>query len=411
MHKNNHDTKVLVTDAGRGCSIATIRSLGRAGYKVIAADANPRSIGFQSRFVYDKVVYPPPASAPQEFIEFLSKTAVLKELDLIIPITEFEIEPLIGARESIERVTRIALSDNESLAFVTDKSKTLQLAKKLGIPIPETRIVNNATEALKCTDQLTWPIVLKPQSSKKLCTENKIESFAVTYAGSPDELRKAMQQFEGKCAILLQSYHKGVGYGIELLMHMGEPIAAFAHKRLREFPITGGPSSYRESVELDSELYAYSLSLLKELKWTGLAMVEFKVNGSDAVLIEINGRVWGSLPLAVVSGVNFPLLLTKLFLDGPDSLRPQLDGNYKVGLRCRDLQRDLMWIGCVLSQKQRYPFFKMPSRMQALQAMLGMFNPMRKFDLFCLDDPKPGMAEIPRIVKKFREKMSAQHEK
>ena len=51
MHKDNHDTKVLVTDAGRGCSIATIRSLGRAGYKVIAGDADPRSIGFRSRFV------------------------------------------------------------------------------------------------------------------------------------------------------------------------------------------------------------------------------------------------------------------------------------------------------------------------------------------------------------------------
>ena len=42
-------TTVLVTDAGRGSAISIIRSLGRRGMSVVAADADPSSAGFSSR--------------------------------------------------------------------------------------------------------------------------------------------------------------------------------------------------------------------------------------------------------------------------------------------------------------------------------------------------------------------------
>ena len=170
--------------------------------------------------------------------------------------------------------------------------------------------------------------------------------------------------------------------------------------------MTGGASAYRESVAVDATLYDYAVRLLREHRWTGLAMVEFKANGAGAKLMEINGRVWGSLPLAVASGVDFPGMLADLYLLGIDSIKPQVRSEYKLGVRCRDLQRDLMWITSVLTGRQRYAFIKMPSRARALRALLGLFNPRRRFDLQTLDDPLPGLAELPRIVVKFRKKMS-----
>jgi len=214
-----------------------------------------------------------------------------------------------------------------------------------------------------------------------------------------------MRRFEDRCSVLLQRYCEGAGHGVEMLLSNGEPLAVFQHKRRREIPVSGGASAYRESVQLDPKLYEYALRLLKDLGWTGLAMVEFKVGTQGAYLMEINGRVWGSLPLAVKSGVDFPYWLAKLFLEGADSIKPQMDSSYKIGLRSRDLQRDLMWMTAVLLQKKKYAFLTYPSRLRAITALLGLFNPRRRYDLFALDDPLPAVVEPPRIIRKFRSKM------
>ncbi len=405
-HLNGKNVTVLVTDAGRGSAIAIIRSLGRKGYHVIAADFDPKSLGFRSRFAHEHLVYPAPEAAPREFCDCLLETVKTKHVDLIIPATDLTIQPLAASRSAFAEFTRLAFPDNALLKVVTDKDKTLQLAKKVGVPVPETCVVDTAQEALAQSEQLGWPIVLKPQSSRKLREGKGIDKFKVTYAADADELKQQMQVLEGRCAVLLQRYCAGVGHGVELLMNEGKPLAAFQHKRLREIPLTGGASAYRESVRLDAELYDYSVRLLQELRWTGLAMVEFKVGKMGARLMEINGRVWGSLPLAVASGVDFPALLAELYLHGASAIKPQLSSNYKIGVRCRDLQRDLMWITNVLMQRQRYAFLDMPTRKRAIQALLGIFNPRRKFDLLTLSDPMPGLAELPRIVKKFRSKMN-----
>jgi predicted ATP-grasp superfamily ATP-dependent carboligase len=402
---NGKSPTILVTDAGRGSAIAVIRSLGRKNYRVIAADADAKSIGFRSRYAHELLVYPAPEAKPQEFCDCLLKTVKAKGVDLIIPVTDLAGQPLARARCSFSEITQLALPEDTMLKVVTDKDKTWELARQLGVPVPETYVVETATEALEVSARLGWPLVLKPQSSRKLREGNRIDSFKVTYAADADDLNQQMQALEGRCSVLLQRYCPGVGHGVELLMSEGKPLAAFQHKRLRELPITGGPSAYRESVRLDPDLYDYSLRLLQALRWTGLAMVEFKVGAAGPMLMEINGRIWGSIPLAVRSGIDFPLLLAELYLRGPDMIKPQLQSNYQIGVRCRDLQRDLMWITNVLMQRRKYKFLEIPSRKRAVLAMLGLFNPRRKFDLLTLNDPLPGLAELPRIVKKFRSKM------
>lgn len=59
---------ILVTDTSRGSAISIIRSLGRRGWRVIAADANPKSLGFRSRFVHGTFVYPKPESAQKRLL-------------------------------------------------------------------------------------------------------------------------------------------------------------------------------------------------------------------------------------------------------------------------------------------------------------------------------------------------------
>src|SRR5690606_10963377 len=136
--------------------------------------------------------------------------------------------------------------------------------------------------------------------------------------------------------------------------------------------VSGGASAFRESVPLDPTLYDYAVRLMSALKWTGLAMVEFKVGKKGARLMEINERVWGSLPLAVHSGMDFPARLASLYLNGHGASPPAPDTAYTIGLRSRNLELDVVWIATVLRGKRRYPFLKFPPRTAALTALLGM---------------------------------------
>jgi predicted ATP-grasp superfamily ATP-dependent carboligase len=265
--------------------------------------------------------------------------------------------------------------------------------------------VHTCREALAATADWGWPIVLKPQTSHKLVHERGIDSFQVTYAESPEDLRREFARLEGRCGVLLQRYCRGVGQGVELLMSRGRPLAAFQHRRRRELPLSGGASSYRESVPLDPELYGHAGRLLAALEWTGLAMVEFKVGDEGAELMEINGRVWGSLPLAVACGMDFPRLLAQLCLEGEESVTPRLAGDYTIGLHCRDLGRDLLWIAAVLGRKQRYGFLPPPPRRRAVRALLGILDPRRRMDLLTADDPLPGLLELPRLAPRLWSKV------
>ena len=60
--------------------------------------------------------------------------------------------------------------------------------------------------------------------------------------------------------------------------------------------------------------------LLQKLDWHGVVMFEFKemLSAEEQVgyrILEANPRFWGSVPLAISNGVNFPVLLCRAALD------------------------------------------------------------------------------------------------
>jgi predicted ATP-grasp superfamily ATP-dependent carboligase len=133
--------RVLVTDAARGSAIAFIRSLGRRGVQVVAADHQPRSPGFRSRYASERLLYPDPAVAPEAAIEELLVAAKRRRVDLIVPVTDEMLLPLSAARERFAGVCALAVPDPDALATVTDKRETLALGRRLGVPTPRTALM------------------------------------------------------------------------------------------------------------------------------------------------------------------------------------------------------------------------------------------------------------------------------
>ena len=97
--------------------------------------------------------------------------------------------------------------------------------------------------------------------------------------------------------------------GFYLFNKYGELVARFCHRRLLETP--GGISALCESYYHKKALMN-GLILLKHLRWKGVAMAEFIIRTDGTpMLLEVNPRFWGSLPLAILAGVDFPRLLVE----------------------------------------------------------------------------------------------------
>jgi predicted ATP-grasp superfamily ATP-dependent carboligase len=385
--------RILVTDAGWAPALAIIRSLARAGAEVIAAAPPATSAGFFSRHTAARLRYPSAELDPHGAVEAILTGARRFRADLVVPLTDRLAVGLSDAAHRFDGVCPVTLPHPSALEVSRDKAATLVVARSLGLRVPRTLLVRTVDEARQAAAAMTWPLVLKPQYSHHSVDEGPLRTFAVLFADSPEELARKMASYEGRCPVLLQEFVPGWGEGVELLLHDGRPLAAFQHRRLREVPPTGGTSSLRESVPLDPSLYEQAAGLLGQLRWTGLAMVEFRVHDGNAVLMEVNGRVWGSLPLAVHSGMDFPMRLAELYLSGPPPDGAPLATTYRHGVRVRNLEMELRWIASVALQRFPHRFHDLPHRSQALSVALELLGPANKFDVQSLNDPLPGLVD------------------
>ena len=220
------------------------------------------------------------------------------------------------------------------------------------------------------------------------------QQVGVRYAASAAELERVLESYDPAAfPVLAQQRITGPGIGVFLLRWNGEILAAFAHRRLREKPPSGGVSVYRESAALDPALLERSRRLLESFDWSGVAMIEYKLDQATGTpyLMEINGRFWGSLQLAIDAGVDFPELLLRAAAGDPAP--PVL--SWRLGVRSR------WWWGDVdqLIARLRHSSARLnlppgePGRIGALARFLLLWRPGDRSEIFRLGDPRPFLRE------------------
>jgi predicted ATP-grasp superfamily ATP-dependent carboligase len=185
---------------------------------------------------------------------------------------------------------------------------------------------------------------------------------------------------------VVQQYVSGVGIGVSMLFNHGKLRAKFSHKRLVEKAVTGGPSTLRIGV-VNPVLEEYAQKLLESVEFHGVAMVEFKYNENTGQgwLIEVNPRFWGSLGLAIQSGVDFPLLLYRMATEGDVS--PVVE--YRTGLVVKWILGDLAAAAGRLNHRNGSP--------SGVRAALRADG----YDDFHWDDPLPFFAGAVLSLRKF----------
>ena len=242
-----------------------------------------------------------------------------------------------------------------------------------------------------------FPCVLKPHRSV-LTGLNGVPNPGVQYA---DTVHTPVREYpQAAYPILVQERITGPGEGVFLLLtDRGERVAAFAHRRLREKPPAGGVSTYRESIPLPRDLLGPAERLLADGGWSGAVMLEFKRSerSGRGYLMEVNGRLWGSLQLAIDAGVDFPVLLVRAALGE----RVQPVASYRVGIRTRWLWGDVDHLIARLrySRERLHLTSDAPSVFATARAVLRFPKGNDRLEVWDRDDPRPFWRETVNWVR------------
>jgi predicted ATP-grasp superfamily ATP-dependent carboligase len=388
--------KVLVLDAHQRSALAIIRSLGCRGLQIIAGDHMANPLGAASRYAAASVYYPDPASSPHAFVREIIACVERLAIDTIVPATDLTTMLLVN-QPNLSKIARLAAPSAGSYEALTDKARLVALAESLSIPVPVTRIAQSCTAIVDAAHGLGFPIVLKPARSRYLKVD-RVASTSVEIVNDEEQLLATLGRLGWLADIpcLVQQFIPGHGAGVFALYASTKPIAWFAHRRLREKPPTGGVSVLCESVPIDPVMQSFAARLLSATAWTGVAMVEFRVAGDGTpYLMEVNGRFWGSLQLAIDCGVDFPWLFYQI-IQGSSTAEAQA---YVVGKRLRWLLGDLDSLLIALRKARSSP----GTRAKMLSAFLQSFwDPCCRQEILRIGDPHPGFREIGQWLQAVR---------
>lgn len=386
---------ILVTDAGGNHALAVVRSLGGHGLEVIAAGSERIAQAGFSRYCAGRERYPSPRRDLGAFQQALLGLLDARRPRLLLPMTECTLVALAPLREEIESSVVLApLPATQVLAVAFDKRATLDLADRLGVRAPKTVVVHDLDDLDDLRDQIPYPAVIKPRRSEFVTADGRVLAGGpVEYCPGPGRLREMYGAVHARTPYpLIQEFIPGEGFGVSVLYDRGRLRALFAHRRLRMVRPTGSGSSLRESIVPPPDMVAPAQRLLEALEWHGVAMVEFKRDDRDgsAVLMEINGRFWNSLPLAVASGVDFPFLIYRLATEG--SCPERLD--YRVGVRGRWLAGDLQHLAEVMRGRPSTWSGPYPGRWRSLVDFVKPGGKDLHYDDLWLRDPAPFLAGL-----------------
>jgi predicted ATP-grasp superfamily ATP-dependent carboligase len=381
--------RVLVLDAHTTQALACVRSLGRAGYVTFVASSRRWALASWSR--YCREYYYLASESLEEFAR-LRDWASSRGVSIVLPLTERSCVLCNVERSDWQQQgITVGCETGDSLLLSFDKARTLALVAECGVAIPRTHAPASLEDCYAAAREIGFPCVVKSRFSHYWTGSDFVEGGGTSYVSDEQQLdTKVRNHRQGDIWPLVQRFVEGTGKGLFTVCDHGRPLMWFAHERLRDVRPSGSGSSLRRAVPVDPRMLEPAERLLRRMHWHGPAMVEFRDTGhGEPCLMEINGRFWGSLELAVRAGADFPRMWTEV-LRGEASPAPT---PATMGVTVRWLWGDVKRLLYVLSGPPAgYPGFY-PTRLQGLRELFGRQPPGTQLESWRADDPWPGVGE------------------
>src|SRR5512133_1890526 len=339
-----------VVDVGWVNGLAAVRSLGRAGIRVLAVDPRPSALGFRSKYA-EPLLSPDPFTDEHRFVNFVRALGQV----VVFPTHDDVLNAIAQYADDLDVLT--PFPDWELLERVQSKRAQLEQAAAVGIDIP-------------APEPGTFPVIVKPDRSVEFKRRYRRQAFRCE---TPAELEQALARTE-EFGPIVQDFIPG---GDDTLYTVGSYLAAdgralgvFCGRKLRQTPPGIGTCRVGEAVWVQ-EVVDAALTLLRAFGYRGISQVEFKHDPRDGryKLMEINARLWQWHGLASACGVDVPLIAYR-DLTGEPPPDARMNGHGK-----------------------RWAITLLPGERPAPQ------RPPYVDAVFALDDPKPGAVHLARVLR------------
>lgn len=383
------DGAVLVLDGQTTQALACTRALGGGHRRVLVASMRRWPLARWSR--HCEAAYHLAAETPAA-LAAVRDWAAARGTRVVIPLTERSAVLCNAERAAWEAAgITVGCATSDRLALAFDKARTIAIAASCGVRVPVSRTPESLAEAREAGAALGFPCIVKARHSSVREGDVLLQAPDPAYVTDAASLERAVLGARlGSVWPIVQSIVPGRGKGIFALCDHGEPVAWFAHERLRDVRPAGGGSSLRRSVPLDERLRAPAERLLRAMQWHGPAMVEFRDDGvGEPWLMEVNGRFWGSLYLAVAAGVDFPSRWVALLLGEP--VAPAAP--YATDVTLRWLWGDVKYLVSVLAGRPSGYGGPFPTPAEGLAAVFGAQPAGTRSETWDRRDPWPALGE------------------
>lgn len=368
-------------------TITIVRSLGRAGFKVVLGCERVHSSTALSRHVAAVRILD--ASAPERYCDSLSGWLRRDSPQFVFPVGEAELRRLVyGGRHTLATLSSWIMPEPATVLRCFDKRAMYHLAATLGVPVSPWRPYSGVLGCLRDAEELGYPVVVKRKdSATMLCGTNAI----ICRSGGDFERFLAAAHHDPDCdSLIVQKHATGQRHNCHFAADGGRIVAFFQQKVLKtDQPDGTGIGIEGVSVVPSPELRAHCERILEHLGYTGIGCIQFLVDErtGSIVFLELNARMDSTAVLPYRLGIDFPLIALRIAAGEP----VQAPQRYAIGQRYFYLYGALnVW----LAQRRSQPL----SRVIAWPFTLP-WTALRSHDLM-LDwrDPLPAMHQLAKRV-------------
>ncbi|MFO1121770.1 MAG: ATP-grasp domain-containing protein [Hyphomicrobiales bacterium] len=370
----------LVLGGAHG-SLAVTRSLGRRGIPVWVL-THDHPIAGLSRYAQRRFAWPGPgnAGAVEHLMAFIEQHRL--QGWMLIASGDAELRLVSQHHDQLSRLVRVTAPPWHIGALACDKGKTYRAAQAAGLDVPRCYQIRDRSELqlLECQ----FPVVIKPASQS---TVNALTSAKAWKINDRDELIARYDEavaLVGDAGIVLQEFIPGTGdnqYSYAAVWQDGKPVASLVARRQRQYPVEFGfTSTCVETIDCEP-IETPAVTFLKAINYSGIVELEFKYDSRDGryKLLDFNARAWTWVALGAASGVDFPYALW-LAQNGD----PVVPGRGRTGAKWMHVARDLTSALVLMKRGVLAP-----------RDYLRSWQGPRTFAAFAIDDPLPGLLELP----------------
>jgi len=374
----------LILGAAPRVAVPIARSLQLLGVPCIVGIFSEKNSALGSNAVHRTVRLPQPRDRAS-FLRALLTLLETENVDTIFPGSDLAIRGIGDHYERLSEIVYPGCPPPDVCAAVLEKQRTFDAARACGIQLPPSYLASTLADLDALRGRIQFPVIIK-RSSAAIAGSFKIRQYFSFEALRAEYVSDA--SIGGQT--ILQQYDGGEGIGLAVIVHDGRVVAPFQYRSVRELPSTGGVSCVVEADTLDGELLAKTTAMLRAMRWRGVAMVEYIRDRATGTyrLLEVNGRYWGCLVLAMQAGHDYPAYEWRI----AHGMDPGIAPSYHVGTRSRWTGGLIRRLGSLGGETHRRLLGT--TRLHEFAATAADFTPRTQSALWSWRDPVPAIWDV-----------------